>query len=72
MRSSFLSSCTNGGFTKTSGYFTYKINSKTDEVLLIGLSKEGQKQETIVIPSIIDGKKIGRIGHYLSNYGGGH
>ncbi len=63
-----LASCSNGGSTRTSGYFTYKINTKTNELMLIGLSEEGKQQKTIVIPSIIDGKPVARIGHEVSHF----
>ena len=63
-----LTSCSNGGSTRTSGYFTYKIDTKTNELMLIGLSEEGKQQKTIVIPSIIDGKPVARIGHEVSHF----
>ena len=64
----FLSSCTsNGGATHTYGDWKYKINTKTKEVMLIGFSKEGKKKETIVLPTMIEGKKVTTIG-YLKDY----
>ena len=50
------------GFTERSGYFTYKLELKTEELLSIGLSKEGQQQETIVLPYMLEGRTISRIG----------
>ena len=70
----FLSSCSNGGTTHISGDFQYKINTKTDEVMLIGFSDEGKEKETIVLPTLIDGKKVTTIGHkvwYLISSGDG-
>ena len=58
-----LSSCSNGGATHVSGDFQYKINTKTDEVMLIGFSDEGKEKETIVLPTLIDGKKVTTIGY---------
>ena len=69
-----LSSCSNGGATHVSGDFQYKINTKTDEVMLIGFSDEGKEKETIVLPTLIDGKKVTTIGHkvwYLISSGDG-
>ena len=63
----FVTSCS-GGSTKTSGYFTYEIDKNTNEVMLIGLSKSGKKQKSIIIPSIIDGKPVTRIGHEVSHF----
>ena len=64
----FLSSCTsNGGATHTFGDWKYKINNKTNEVMLIGFSEEGKKKETIVLPTMIKGKKVTTIG-YLKDY----
>ena len=57
-----LCSCTNGGITRTSGLFTYKINLDTREIMIMGLSKKGQQEETIVIPSILNGKRVMSIG----------
>ncbi len=57
-----LYSCTNGGITRTSGLFTYKINLDTREIMIMGLSKKGQQEETIVIPSILNGKRVMSIG----------
>ncbi len=55
----FLASCTsNGGFTKESGDFKYKINTSTGEVMLIGFTDEGAKKETIVVPTMIDNRKV--------------
>ena len=51
-------------FNRSSGYFKYKIDVDTKEVVLVGLTKKGEEQETLVIPSIIDGKKVSRIGYY--------
>ena len=63
-----LSSCTsNGGATHTYGDWKYKINTKTKEVMLIGFSKEGKKKETIVLPTMIKGKKVTTIG-YLKDF----
>jgi len=62
-----LSSCSNGGATHVSGDFQYKINTKTDEVMLIGFSDEGKEKETIVLPTLIDGKKVTTIGHKVWN-----
>ena len=50
-------------FNRSSGYFKYKIDVDTKEVVLVGLTKKGEEQETLVIPSIIDGKKVSRIGY---------
>ncbi len=50
-------------FNRSSGYFKYKIDIDTKEVVLVGLTKKGEEQETLVIPSIIDGKKVSRIGY---------
>ena len=63
-----LSSCTsNGGATHTYGDWKYNINTKTKEVMLIGFSKEGKKKETIVLPTMIKGKKVTTIG-YLKDF----
>ena len=43
--------------TKTSGYFRYQIDKTTNEAMLVGLTEEGEQQETIIIPSVIDGYK---------------
>ena len=50
-------------FNRSSGYFKYKIDVDTKEVVLVGLTEKGEEQETLVIPSIIDGKKVSRIGY---------
>ena len=57
-----LCSGTNGGITRTRGLFTYKINLDTREIMIMGLSKKGQQEETIVIPSILNGKRVMSIG----------
>ena len=51
-------------FNRSSGYFKYKIDVDTKEVVLVGLTEKGEEQETLVIPSIIDGKKVSRIGYF--------
>ena len=58
-------------FNRSSGYFKYKIDVDTKEVVLVGLTKKGEEQETLVIPSIIDGKKVSRIGYLKKNINGG-
>ena len=50
------------GCTEKSGNFTYKIELTTEELLSIGLSKEGQQQETIVLPYMVEGRVVSRIG----------
>ena len=50
-------------FNRSSGYFKYKIDVDTKEVVLVGLTEKGEEQETLVIPSIIDGKKVSIIGY---------
>ena len=64
-----LSSCvkTNGGSTHTYGDFKYKINKDTGEVMLIAFSEEGKKKDTIVIPTLIKGRKVTTIG-YMKDY----
>ena len=64
-----LSSCvtTNGGSTHTYGDFKYKINKDTGEVMLIAFSKEGKKKDTIVIPTLIKGRKVTTLG-YMKDY----
>ena len=66
-----LSSCAKYGLTRTSGYFKYKV-SESGEILLVGLTKKGQQQETIVIPSEIDGKQVYRIGEPYWEYPGSY
>ena len=61
----FIVSCDARPYSsKSSGYFKYKIDVDTKEVVLVGLTKKGEEQETLVIPSIIDGKKVSRIGYF--------
>lgn len=64
-----LSSCrtSNGGKTHVSGDFKYKINKKSHEVMLIGFSEEGKQKETIVLPTMIGGRKVTTIG-YMTDY----
>ena len=66
-----LSSC-NGGITYSHGYFKYKINNESNEIMLVGLTKKGQEQETLVIPSEIKGKKVYRIGYPVWKYPGSY
>ena len=49
--------------TKSSGYFRYQVDKETNEAMLVGLTKEGEQQETIIIPSVIDGYKLTTIGY---------
>ena len=68
----FIVSCDARPYSsRSSGYFKYKIDVDTKEVVLVGLTKKGEEQETLVIPSIIDGKKVSRIGYYKKNINGG-
>lgn len=62
-----LSSCvtSNGGKTYVSGDFKYKINSNSGEIMLIGFSDEGKTKETIVLPTMIDGKRVTTIGYLI-------
>ena len=61
----FIVSCDARPYSsKSSGHFKYKIDVDTKEVVLVGLTKKGEEQETLVIPSIIDGKKVSRIGYF--------
>lgn len=62
-----VTSCfrTNGGKTIVYGDFRYKINNETKDVMLIGFSKEGEKKETIVIPSHIEGIKVSSLGYKM-------
>ena len=59
-------------FNRSSGYFKYKIDVDTKEVVLVGLTKKGEEQETLVIPSIIDGKKVSRIGYLRRSFCGSY
>ena len=61
-----LSSCFGYGDvykTKSSGYFRYQVDKETNEAMLVGLTKKGEQQETIIIPSVIDGYKLTTIGY---------
>ena len=49
--------------TKSSGYFRYQVDKETNEAMLVGLTEEGQEQETLIIPSVIDGYKLTTIGY---------
>ena len=49
--------------TKSSGYFRYQVDKETNEAMLVGLTEEGEQQETIIIPSVIDGYKLTTIGY---------
>ena len=59
-----LSSCTGNVYkTRSSGYFRYMVDKETKEAMLVGLTEEGEQQETIIIPSQIDGYKLTTIGY---------
>lgn len=59
-----LSSCVGNVYkTRSSGYFRYMVDSETKEAMLVGLTEEGEQQETIIIPSQIDGYKLTTIGY---------
>ena len=49
--------------TKSSGYFRYQVDKETNEAMLVGLTEEGEQQETIIIPSEIGGYKLTTIGY---------
>ncbi len=55
---SFTTSCEG----ESSGFFKYKI-WEDNTVSIMGLTKEGKKQETIVIPTTIDGHKVKSFGY---------
>ena len=58
------SSCTGNVYkTRSSGYFRYMVDSETKEAMFVGLTEEGEQQETIIIPSQIDGYKLTTIGY---------
>ena len=47
----FIVSCDARPYSsKSSGYFKYKIDVDTKEVVLVGLTEKGEEQETLVIP----------------------
>lgn len=58
------SSCVGNVYkTRSSGYFRYMVDEETNEAMLVGLTEEGEQQETIIIPSQIDGYKLTTIGY---------
>ena len=69
----FIVSCDARPYSsKSSDYFKYKIDVDTKEVVLVGLTEKGEEQETVVIPSIIDGKKVSRIGYLRRSFCGSY
>lgn len=55
-----------GNIIHESGYFQYRIididNDNLEEALIMGLSAEGKKQETLVIPTTIDKYEVVSLG----------
>ena len=69
----FIVSCDARPYSsRSSSYFKYKIDVDTKEVVLVGLTEKGEEQETLVIPSIIDGKKVSRIGYLRRSFCGSY
>ena len=64
-----LASCSNSPRRTIyeSGYFQYKILDidcdGVKEILIMGLTEEGKQQETLVIPTIINGYEVTTLGH---------
>ena len=66
-----LTSCDTYFLQVESGYFKYKTDGDTGYARIVGLTKEGQQQKTIVIPTMIDGHKVTTIGYPSDTIGGG-
>ena len=54
-------SCMNNEWLLKDGYFTYSYE-KNGDIVLGGLTDEGKQQETLVFPSMINGKKVIGVG----------
>ena len=58
-----LTSCMNKDSFKKSGYFTYTSDYNNSKCYsIVGLTKEGEQQETLVFPSQINGRKVVGVG----------
>ena len=66
-----LTSCDLYFMQSESGYFKYTVDGDTGYARIVGLTKEGQQQKTIVIPTMIDGHKVTTIGYPSDTIGGG-
>ena len=66
-----LTSCDTYFLQVESGYFKYKTDGDTGYARIVGLTKEGQQQKTIVIPTMIDGHEVTTIGYPSDTIGGG-
>lgn len=58
-----LSSCSAFDLEYGDFIIEYDYSEKEVQVMIYGLSESGRKKETIVIPSMLDGKKVSKIGH---------
>ena len=45
------------------GDFKFKVLNGTDEFSIVGLTEEGKTKETLVLPTIVEGKKVTTIGY---------
>ncbi len=52
-----------GGRTYSEGYFKYKIDEETGKARIFAFTKEGEKQETIVFPTMIGGREVLTLGY---------
>ena len=58
-----LTSCMNKDSFKKSGYFTYTSDYNNSKCYsIVGLTEEGEQQETLVFPSQINGRKVVGVG----------
>lgn len=49
------------------GDFKFKILKNSDDFTIVGLTEEGKTKETLVLPTIVEGRKVTTIG-YLEDY----
>ena len=67
----FLTSCkakTNiEGKPFVDGDFEFSLLENSDELTIIGLSEEGKTKETLVLPTIVQGKKVTTLGYEYYN-----
>lgn len=57
-----LSGCEVGLRLYENEYFIYTINYDSNEIGILGLTDNGREQEYLIIPDIIDGKRVNYIG----------